>query len=219
MHLQGSTANLIPSGGFTLRRGAISLAGETLTFSTGKVSFDGGSLTDPSLDFTSTQSANDVTATLAITGTASNPKITLSSTPSMPQDEVLSYLLFGQSAVSLGPLQIAEIAATLASLAGAGPAISNPLDSLRVAAGLDRLGIGAGSQLQAGRYIARNVYVGAQQSVTGTGTQAVVEVDITKQLKLQATAGTSSNSTAQSATGGGASSTGTGVGITYQFEY
>jgi translocation and assembly module TamB len=219
VHLQGSAANPIPSGGFTLRRGNISMAGQTLTFSTGRVSFDGGSLTDPSLNFTSTQSTNNVTATLAITGLASKPKVTLSSSPSMPQDEVLSYLLFGQSAVSLGPLQIAEIAATLASLAGAGPAISNPLESLREAAGLDRLGIGAGSELQAGRYIARNVYVGAQQSVTGTGTQAVVEVDITKQLKLKATAGTSSGSTAQSATGAGASSTGTGVGITYQFEY
>jgi translocation and assembly module TamB len=219
VHLQGSAANPIPSGGFTLRRGNISMAGQTLTFSTGRVSFDGGSLTDPSLNFTSTQSTNNVTATLAITGLASKPKVTLSSSPSMPQDEVLSYLLFGQSAVSLGPLQIAEIAATLASLSGAGPVMSNPLDSLRVAAGLDRLGIASGSSLQAGRYIARNVYVGAQQSVTGTGTQAVVEVDLTKRLKLKATAGTSASSTPQSATGAGDSASGTSVGITYQFEY
>ena len=39
---------------------------------------------------------------------------------------------------------------------------------------------------------------GAQQSVTGTGTQAVVQVDLAKGLKLQATAG---NSTTTSATG------------------
>jgi translocation and assembly module TamB len=213
--LQGSAANPLPSGGFTLRQGDFSLAGQTLTFTTGEVSFNGGSLTDPSLNFTATVTAGDVVATLAITGTASKPKITLSSTPPLPQDEVLSYLLYGQRTASLGPLQIAQIAATLASLAGAGPTITNPLESLREAAGLDRLTLGS-SGLQAGRYIARNVYVGAQQSVTGTGTQAVVQVDLAKGLKLQATAG---SSTAQTATGAGGSADAASVGITYQFDY
>jgi len=213
--LQGTAASPQPSGSFTLRQGDFSVAGQTLTFNTGEVSFNGGSLTDPSLNFTATSTAGDVTATLAITGTASKPKITLSSTPPLPQDEVLSYLLYGERTASLGPLQIAQIAATLASLAGAGPTITNPLESLREAAGLDRLTLGSGG-VQAGRYVARNVYVGAQQSVTGTGTQAVVQVDLAKGLKLQATAG---SSTAQTATGAGGSADAASVGITYQFEY
>ena len=55
------------------------------------------------------------------------PKITLSSTPPLPQDEVLSYLLYGTRTASLGPLEIAQIAATLASLSGATSSMSNPL--------------------------------------------------------------------------------------------
>jgi translocation and assembly module TamB len=216
VRLRGSAARPIPSGGFTLRQGEFSLAGQSLTFTTGKVSFDGGSLTDPSLDFTATTTAGSVTATLAITGTASKPKITLSSVPSLPQDEVLAYLLYGQRSASLGPLQVAQIAATLASLAGAGPTVANPLESLRGALGLDRLTMGAGSSLEAGRYVARNVYVGAKQSVTGTGTQAVVQVDLAKGLKLQATAG---SSTTPSATGAAGSSDGASVGVIYQFQY
>ena len=47
--------------------------------------------------------------------------------------------------------------------------------------------------VQAGRYIARGVYVGAQQSASGGGTQATVQVDIAKGLKLQGTAGTGSS--------------------------
>ena len=191
------------------------MAGQTLTFTTGQVSFNGGSLTDPSLNFTATTTAGDVTATLAITGTASHPKITLSSVPSLPQDEVLAYLLYGKSSASLGPLEIAQIAATLASLAGVAPTLSNPLESLRNALGLDRLTVGAGSSLEAGRYVARDVYVGARQNVTGTGTQAVVQVDLAKGLKLEATAGTS---TSQSATGAGGSADAASVGIKYQFE-
>ena len=180
VQLAGSSAQPIPSGGFTLRRGNFSLAGQTLTFNTGKVSFDGGSLTDPSLNFTAITTASSVTATLAIGGTASKPKITLSSWPSLPQDEILAYLLYGEREASLGPLQIAQIAATVASLAGAAPSVANPLDSLRSAIGLDRLTIGSGSSLEAGRYVARNVYVGAKQSVTGTGMQAVVQVDLAR---------------------------------------
>jgi len=216
VHLQGTAATPVPSGGFTLRQGEFSLAGQTLTFNTGRISFNGGSLTDPSLDFTATTSAGGVTATLTIGGTASKPKITLASVPSLPQDEVLAYLLYGQSEATLSPLQIAQIAATLASLVGVAPALSDPLEGLRTAMGLDRLTIAQGSSLQAGRYVARNVYVGAQQSVTGTGTQAVVQVDLAKGLKLQATAG---SSTAQTATGAGGSADAASVGITYQFEY
>jgi translocation and assembly module TamB len=217
IHLQGSLANLIPSGGFSLRRGDFSLAGQTLTFQTGKVSFNGGSLTDPSLDFTSTTNTSAVAATLTISGAASKPKIALTSVPSLPQDEILAYLLYGQKEASLGPLQIAQIAATLASLAGAGPGISNPLESLRSSLGLDRLTIGSGSSLEAGRYVARNVYVGAKQSVTGTGTQAVVQVDLAKGLKLQATAGNSADQ--QSATGAGGSAGAASVGVVYDFAY
>jgi translocation and assembly module TamB len=226
VHVQGSTTNPIPSGGFTLRQGDFSMAGQTLTFSTGQVSFDGGSLTDPSLNFTATTTAGDVTATLAITGTASRPKIALTSVPSLPQDEVLAYLLYGTPTTSLGPLEIAQIAATLASLAGVAPTLTNPLESLRTTFGLDRLTIGAGSSLEAGRYVARNVYVGARQNVTGSGTQAVVQVDLAKGLKLEATAGTSNagtstggTATGQSATGAGGSADAASVGIKYEFEY
>jgi translocation and assembly module TamB len=216
VHLGGSAARPIPSGGFTLRRGEFSLAGQTLTFDTGKVSFNGGSLTDPSLDFTANTTAGSVVATLAITGTAGKPKITLSSVPTLPQDEILAYLLYGEREGSLGPLQVAQIAATLASLAGVGPSVGDPLESVRTAIGLDRLTIGSGSSLQAGRYVARNVYVGAQQSVTGTGTQAVVQVDLAKGLKLQATAG---SSTTPSATGAGGSADAASVGVIYRFQY
>ncbi len=215
VRVQGSTSNLAPSGGFSLRHGQFSLAGQTLTFTAGKVSFDGGKLTDPSLDFTATTSASDVTATLEITGTASKPKITLTSVPSLPQDEILAYLLYGKSSASLGPLEIAQIAATLAALAGVTP-LSNPLESVRTALGLDRLSVGSGSVLEAGRYVARNVYVGARQNVAGSGTQAVVQIDLAKGLKLEATAGTAIN---QSATGAASTGDAAGVGIKYEFEY
>ncbi len=221
MHLGGTAAAPVPSGGFELRRGSFSVGGQTLTFSTGKVSFDGSGKFDPLLDFVASSTSGNITANLNIGGYASDPKITLSSVPELPQDEVLSRLLFGRSAASLGPFQLASIAASLAQLTGASGSF-DPLGAARQALGLDRLTVGggaagSGASIQAGRYIAPGIYLGAKQGTAGGGSQAQVQIDITKGLKLETDVGTGGTS----ATGAGASASpsGTGVGLTYQFEY
>jgi translocation and assembly module TamB len=223
LKLGGTPTALRTQGAFDLRRGDINLAGTELTFTEGSIGFNGGSVTDPSLHLVATSSSASVTATLTIGGTASNPKVTLTSVPQLPQDEILAHLLFGTGTGSLGPLQVAGIAASLATLTGVGGGIGDPLSSVRQGLGLDRLSVGSGARggpsVQAGRYVARGVYLGAQQSASGGGTQATIQVDIAKGLKLQGTAGT--GSTSATGTGGttGASSTGSSVGLTYQFEY
>ncbi len=221
MHLGGTAAAPVPSGGFQMRRGSFSAAGQTLTFTTGKVSFDGSGKFDPLLDFVASSTSGNVTANLNVGGYASDPKITLSSVPELPQDEVLARLLFGRSAASLGPFQLAQIAASLAQLTGASGGF-DPLGSARRALGLDRLSVGGGSagngaSVEAGRYVAPGVYVGAKQATSGGGSQAQVQIDLFKGLKLETDVGTGGGS----ATGAGAStsSNGTGVGLTYQFEY
>ena len=214
LRLRGTSASPQVSGGLDLRRGQISLAGTTLTFTRGKVGFDGTGLSrriDPTLDFAADSTAGGVTATLGITGYASAPKIKLSSVPDLPQDEVLAYLLFKRSAKELGPFQIAQIAASLASLTGAGGGLGDPLDNVRRGLGLDRLSLGAGAKsnsaptVEAGRYVANGVYVGAKQGTAGGQTGATVQIDITKGLKLQTDVGTGQG--------------GNQVGLTYQFEY
>ena len=220
LRVRGSATKPQVSGGFQMRRGLISVAGTTLTFTRGKVGFDGTGPTgkiDPSLDFVAESSTSNVTARLNVGGYASDPKITLNSTPDLPQDEVLAYLLFKRSAKELGPFQLASIAAALAQLTGVGGGIGDPLDSVRKGLGLDRLSVGGGTSnssrggsnsgptLEAGRYIANGVYVGAKQGTSGSQTQAEVQIDITKGLKLQTDVGTGQG--------------GNSVGLSYQFEW
>jgi len=217
MQLGGTLAAPRTEGSLSLRRGSISLAGRSLDFTEGRISFTGGGITDPALHLVADSVSNDVTATLTIGGTAHQPKITLSSVPALPQDEVLAHLLFGSGTGRLGPLELAGIASSLATLTGAG-GIGDPLDKVRQGLGLDRLSVqnsaNGSPALEAGRYIAPRVYLGAKQSASG-GTQATVQVDITKGLKLEATAGTGTGS----ATGSAADSNGSSVGLTYRFEY
>ena len=218
MKLGGTASAPRTEGGLELRRGSISLAGRSLDFTEGRISFDGGSITDPALRLVATSTSGNVIATLTIDGTAHEPKITLSSVPPLPQDEVLAHLLFGSGTGKLGALEVASIAAGLATLTGAGGGIGDPLDKVRQGLGLDRLAVRNGANgsptLEAGRYIAPRVYLGAKQSASG-GTQATVQFDIAKGLKLEATAGSGGGS----ATGTAGASNGSSVGLTYQFEY
>ena len=217
LHVAGTTAAPQVSGAFTMRRGTFSLAGTTLTFSRGTVGFDGAGVTnkiDPSLDFRADTPTTSGTASLLVGGYADAPKITLSSSPPLPQDEVLAQLLFGRSASQLGPFQYAEIAAALAELSGSGSGL-NPLDRVRKGLGLDRLSIGgasnangsstSGASIEAGKYIANGVYLGAKQGTSGAQTQAQVQIDLYKGLKAETDVGTGSG--------------GTSVGLSYQFEY
>ena len=110
----GSTTAPQPLGSFHMVRGNLSIAWQTGNFDKGEVGFDGGSLTDPSLDFVATSANSTMSASLSITGTASNPEITLSSTPELPQDEGTAQLLFNRSSSSLSRFESAEIAGSLA---------------------------------------------------------------------------------------------------------
>ena len=229
VHFGGSTDYLLGSGSFNLIRGTFALAGSTLTFTDGRVSFNGTGLKhkiDPTLDFTAKTTAADATATLHITGYADAPQFDLSSTPPLPQDEILARLLFGESASQLSILQVAEIGAALATLGGVGGSGPNPLAKVQKALGLDRLSVGGGSStgaagqtsgaaVEAGRYVTNRVFVGAKQSTTGF-TQVEVDVDLSKRLKLQTRLG---NGTATTQGTTPENDPGSSIGLMYQFEY
>ena len=218
IRIGGTTAQPNPTGGLHLRRGTFTIVGTTLTFTEGTVNFSGAGISDPSIHFVATSATATIAATLTVEGSAKNPKITLSSVPDMPQDEILSQLLFNTSTSKLSPLQLAQIAAALASMSGATSGF-DPLESLRKTFGLDRLSVGSNAAgtptLEAGSYLAKGVYLGAKQSTTGSGTQATVQVDLAKGLKLETSAGSGDASATGNAGGADAAS----VGLTYQFEY
>jgi translocation and assembly module TamB len=224
IHVGGTSAAPQISGGFALRRGTFDLAGASLKFVRGEVGFAGAGLQrrlDPTINFAAETAAAAVTAKLDVTGFASAPKIALSSTPELPQDEVLARLLFGVSVKELSPLQIVQIARAVNTLRGGGGGGPNPLAKVQKRLGLDRLSVSGGSEgqsgpsVEAGRYVSERVYIGARQSTSGT-TQARVQVDLTRRLKLETTAG-SGGGTLQGTTP--ENDPGTTVGLIYQIEY
>jgi translocation and assembly module TamB len=220
------------SGGFELQRGFFTLASSKLTFTNGTVTFGGAGLKnkiDPTLDFTAQTQVADITAIVRITGLADSPKIELTSTPELPQDEILARVLFGQGASQLSALQVVQIGTALATLSGGGGGSFNPVAKIQKALGLDRLSVGGGTSttgangaqqsqgasIEAGRYVSSRVFVAVKESTTGAS-QLAVDVDLTKHLKVQTRLG-NGNTTAQGTTP--ENDPGSSVGLAYQFEY
>jgi translocation and assembly module TamB len=185
----GGTSNA-PSivGKLEVVRGTYSFSGRRFDIDHGIVTVQGG-LLNPALDISASTTVDAVTATIVIAGTAEKPQISFTSTPTLPQDEVLSRILFGSSITSLTPTQAIQLAAALNSLRGSGGGL-NPLGKLRGVAGIDRLRVlgaddttGRGTALAAGKYISNNIYVEIVTDARGfTATQ--LEVSLSKALSV-----------------------------------
>ena len=145
----------------------------------------GASVNQIRLNLSATWEDPTLTAVVRVQGTAAKPEITLTSTPVLPQDEVLARVLFGVSASQLSPAQGAELASALASLTGGGG--FDVIGNLRQFAGLDRLALGGtattGTTISGGKYINKDVYL----EITGggrNGSGAQVEWRIRHNLSL-----------------------------------
>ena len=228
LRVGGTYDNPQVGGGFDMRRGTLALAGASLKFTSGNVSFNGGgprNALDPTLDFAAESTSGDFTATLRVGGYASAPTIALTSVPDVGQDAILAQLLFGSAdPKQLSPLQLISIGVALASISGVGYGSADPLGAVQRRLGLDRLAIGSVSgttpdsnaaTVEAGRYVSSRVYVGAVQSTTGI-TKLQAQVDLTKHLKLQTVVGNGS-ATAQGTTP--QNDPGNTVGLVYQIDY
>ena len=192
--LSGTSSAPSMAGEVKLVRGTLGFAGRSFELSDGLISFNGGQTIDPTVAITATESIDDVDVTVAVTGRAFNPQIEFSSVPSLPQDEVLSRILFGSSIENLSAIQAVQLASSLNSLRATGGGI-NPLGKLRSAAGIDRLRIlgpdeasGRGTALAAGQYLTDDIYVELITDARGfTATQ--LEVSVTKWLSVLSQAG------------------------------
>ncbi|RVT93038.1 translocation/assembly module TamB domain-containing protein [Sphingomonas crocodyli] len=190
LRVGGTATDPRVTGTLQVVRGTYSFAGRRFDLDEdGEVRFQGGPITDPQLDLSADTTVEGVTATINIGGRAMNPQVTFTSTPNLPQDEVLSRLLFGSSVTSLSPTQAIQLAAALNSLRGSGGGL-NPLGKLRSASGIDRLRVlgadktaGRGTALAAGQYISNDIYVEIITDARGfTATQ--LEIALSKALSI-----------------------------------
>ena len=189
------------TGRADLVRGSYEFAGRGFRLDRGVIRFLGESPPDPQLDIRAEARIQGLDAAVLVRGSGLKPEITFSSVPQLPQDELLSRILFGTSITNLSAPEAFQLAAAIASLRS-GTGGLDPINAVRRAVGLDRLRIvpadvatGQGTALSAGKYIGRKLYV--EVITDGQGYSATrVEYQVTRWLSLLSSISTIGRTTA-----------------------
>ncbi|NDW52057.1 translocation/assembly module TamB domain-containing protein [Aliiroseovarius sp. PrR006] len=203
LRVTGTSAEVIPQGEFTLIRGRLDMLGKRLTLTEGDVSLQGDF--NAYLQFLAEAQAEDTNIRIGVTGPVSEPEISFTSSPELPEDEVLARLLFGKDITQISAIQALRLAAAVRTLAGKGG--EGVLGRLRGSFALDDLDVttdetGAAS-VRAGKYISENIYT----DVT-VGADGKAEVNLNLTLSPSLTARGSLGSDGE-----------TGVGVYFERDY
>ena len=183
------------TGQADLIRGDYDFAGRNFKLDRGTIRFQGETPPNPLLDIRASAQMQGLDATVRVEGTGLKPEITFASTPPLPQDELLSRILFGTSITNLSAPEALQLASAVAALQS-GSGSLDPINALRRAIGLDRLRIvpadiatGQKTAVAAGKYITRKLFV--EVVTDGAGYSATrVEYQMTRWLSLLSTVST-----------------------------
>ncbi len=211
LDITGSAAQPDIRGNLSSLRGRYEEFGKKFEIEHAHLRFQGAVPPSPYLDIEAQTQAGDIIAKMIITGQIQNPKLTLSSIPFLPQDEILSFILFDRAAQKITPFQAIQLAQALRRFSGHGTdsnLLFDPLGTIRSITGLDDLtvkGIGTDStSIGAGKYITDKVYVEIEQGNTTNSGAANVEIEVTPSISIESKAGQNGSA---------------GAGVFWEWEY
>ena len=203
VRIQGSLANPQPSGAFNLIRGRLDILGKRFALDEALLQLEGDLV--PFLRVLASTESQDITANVLIEGRADDPKVSFTSFPELPEEEVLALLLFGQGLQNLSALQALQLANAVATLAGRGG--EGVVSRLRQGFGLDNLDVKTSAEgaaeLTAGKYLGQNLYSEVTVGQDGK-TQIDLNFDLTDSITLRGSTGSGGN---------------TGVGVFLEKDY
>ncbi|WP_417259427.1 translocation/assembly module TamB domain-containing protein [Celeribacter sp.] len=200
--LRGTTTDIIPVGQFTLIRGRLSILGKRIDLDEGELAVSGD--IDPTFRLVGVTSTDDLSIQITTQGRISAPELLLTSSPELPDEEILSQLLFGRALTEISALQAAQMAAAVATLTGGGSGLSG---SIRKSFGLDDIDLttsGDGeAALKLGKYISEKVYTDVTIDSTGKS-EINLNLDASKYVTIKGSLSTDGD---------------TGLGVFFEKDY
>ncbi|WP_417605493.1 translocation/assembly module TamB domain-containing protein [Primorskyibacter flagellatus] len=167
LRLTGTTTNVVPQGEFDLVRGRFNILGKRLDITEASAQLLGDF--DPYLRVVAETDSGDVTVRFIIEGLASEPEVTITSTPELPEEDILAQLLFGRDMSEISAFQALQIASAINTLVGRGG--DGIMDRLRMGFGVDDLDVTTDEEgnagLRLGKYISENIYTDVTVDASG----------------------------------------------------
>lgn len=188
--ISGTAENPVANGSLQSLRGRYEEFGRKFTLARARLDFIGAIPPSPYLDIIAETKVDGITAQVVLGGSASKPKVTFTSTPALPQEDVLSHILFGKDRANISPTQAIQMAQTLRRFSGGGQGL-DPLGKLRTGFGLDDLSVDSneegGTSVGAGKYLSDDVYL--QVGGGDKGGEAKVQIELTPNIKVESEVG------------------------------
>jgi len=202
LKISGDSQTPRVSGRLQVLNGDFTFVGRQFDFEHGSIEFYGSDQIDPQLDFLLSHPSASMNTQFLLAGLSSKPTLTLSSDdPNLPEDEVLSKMLFDKGSTDLSPLEVLELTQAVAELSGllngggGGISLDSILGALRQAFGFDVLrirsgdGEGEGATVDVGKYLSDSVYVGVRQGAQPEDSEVTVEIEVTPDVKFESRIG------------------------------
>lgn len=186
LDISGTTAEPIIVGQLQALRGQLDIIGKTFVIKDSKITFSGATPPDPLLDIEGVYTTDDLTVTAGFQGPASDPELVLTSNPSLPEDEILSQVLFGKSQGSLSAIEAVQLASAVNELSGGGGGL-DVVGAIRRFIGADVLQVGGGENgpsVKVGKYLTDGVYVGTKTGTTPGSSGVEVEIELTPNISV-----------------------------------
>ena len=193
--IRGTANKPLTDGQFKMSRGKLSIIGRQLDFSHGNIIFRGSP--EPTLDMEAKADADGTIVTINVSGPASKPTFQFTSSPELPEDEIVSLLLFNKTLAKLSPAQVVQLAGEVDKIGGLskGP---GTLDKMKSAMGIDVLDFTTDeqgeAQAAAGSYINDKTYIGVKQGMSLGKSRIAVDHDLPKNLKARGEVGADGDS-------------------------
>ena len=129
------------SGELRLVNAAYKAYGQEIQVETGRILFNGGPIAEPTVDLVARRSPReDVSVALHVRGTLDQPTFELSSSPAMPREQQLGWLIFGRPIDSGEGGEFSGAAAALSLGIAGGDALASRIGKV---IGLDQVSLGA----------------------------------------------------------------------------
>jgi translocation and assembly module TamB len=142
----GGVGTTVVTGETPLGRGELSVDdgryaayGQKLDITRGRLLFDVSPLDDPGLDIEAQRKIETITVGMNVRGTLKSPRLSFFSDPSMPQTEIMSYLLVGKGMDNMQSGETATVSSATDALAAQGGGLLASRLGHRV--GLEEVGV------------------------------------------------------------------------------
>ena len=196
LRITGTGDNPKYTGQFETKRGSFEIFNKKFDLEKGEVTLANDAITLLIVGQYEKNSSNIIRAELS--GVTDNLKIELTSTPTMAEDEILAFLIFGKSILKITPFEAISLAMAVQSLSSSSGSSLDPISKTRDFLGVDTLSVDSGEDddgntglnLGVGKYINEKVYLELQHTPDPTQPwKGNIQIEVSPSLSVESSTG------------------------------